>query len=245
MPDVEKSPILSIESGEVVPRGRPVLVRGRRKLADRSPSGVAVPGQTPSVTSSEDGREVIVDTSELPAGPHRLMVSEVAESRSGNRLAPVAFVSWTPAPTPHRARTSSCATPYASGSTTSTSPGCRRTPRRGDRTSTPSRPYPQGAPPLQLAFDEKGNAVDLDEVLAGVAKRRLDRFGELHPALHEAVARGGDVEVAVWLDVPDDAGREKRARPEQAPTAAETRPAEAWQRAAKSSPRSPTSSGSS
>ena len=67
-----------------------------------------------------------------------------------------------------------------------------------------------------------------------MAKRRLERYGKLHPALHEAVARGGDVEVAVWLDVPDDVRVEKseRGQTKRRP-AAETKAREAWQRAAK------------
>ena len=213
MPDVEKSPILSIESGEVVPRGRPVLVRGRRKLADRSPSGVAVLGQTPSVTSSEDGRSVVVDTSELPPGPHRLMVSELAESRSGNRLAPVTVdfvVAGTDAPLPEDVVVRHAVRLRVDDLDVTRLP--MDAPRAGPYVDAFKAVSRKGRRPVQLAFDELGNTVDLDEVLAGLAKRRLDRFGKLHPALHEAVARGGDVEVAVWLDVPDDVRVEKSER---------------------------------
>jgi hypothetical protein len=231
----EKPPILSIESGEVVPRGRPVLVRGRRKLADRAASGVAVLGETPSVTASEDGRAVVVDTSDLPPGRHRLMVSELAEARSGARLAPVTVdfvVVGTDAPLPEdlvvrhavRLRVDDLDVTRLAMDTAVRGPYV-------DAFKAVSR---KGRRPVQLAFDDLGNIVDLDGVLAGVAKRRLERFGKLHPALHEAVARGGDVEVAVWLDVPDDVPVEKgqRGQTKRRP-AAETKARKAWQRAAK------------
>ena len=120
------------------------------------------------------------------------MVSELAESRSGARLAPVTVdfvVAGTDAPLPEdvvvrhavRLRVDDLDVtrlPMDAGVRGSYVDAFKAVSRKGRR-------------PVQLAFDEKGNAVDLDEVLAGVAKRRLERFGKLHPALHEAVARGG------------------------------------------------------
>jgi hypothetical protein len=67
---------------------------------------------------------------------------------------------------------------------------------------------------VQLAYDERGREVDLDERLADMEKRRWERYGKLHPALHERIREGGQVEVMVWLAVPDLEPVEKSTRGE-------------------------------
>ena len=55
--------------------------------------------------------------------------------------------------------------------------------------------------PRQLAFDSDGQAVDLDDALAQLARRRFETYGFVHPTLHRAmtVSGGGALRVAVWL----------------------------------------------
>jgi hypothetical protein len=69
--------------------------------------------------------------------------------------------------------------------------------------------------PVQLAFDQRGKRVDLDEILAAVAKRRAKKYGRIHPSLYDMVERCGPEErvpVAVWLVDPEPPVVTKRER---------------------------------
>ena len=57
--------------------------------------------------------------------------------------------------------------------------------------------------PVQVAYDHQGREVDLDRELAALTERRWERYGKLHPDVHERLRKGGQVKVMVWLAVPD------------------------------------------
>jgi hypothetical protein len=54
---------------------------------------------------------------------------------------------------------------------------------------------------MELAFDQDGNRIDAEEVLSGVARNRLERFGKVQEDLHARIERDPSepVTVAVWL----------------------------------------------
>jgi len=61
--------------------------------------------------------------------------------------------------------------------------------------------------PVELAFDERGNRVDIERRLAELAKRRAERYGKIHETLFERLAQAKPSErhpVVVWprLELP-------------------------------------------
>jgi hypothetical protein len=60
--------------------------------------------------------------------------------------------------------------------------------------------------PTELAFDEKGEPVDAQEIFAGITKMRLEKFGKVHESLHtrlEQIDPDTRVDVALWLQTED------------------------------------------
>ena len=61
--------------------------------------------------------------------------------------------------------------------------------------------------PVELAFDERGETVDIADLLAELAKRRTDKYGRIHETLFERIARLKENErlpIVLWprLDLP-------------------------------------------
>src|SRR6185295_795521 len=55
--------------------------------------------------------------------------------------------------------------------------------------------------PVELAFDDKGQRVDIDARLADLAKRRAAKFGRLHETLFQKIANAKDsdkIPIVVW-----------------------------------------------
>ncbi len=60
--------------------------------------------------------------------------------------------------------------------------------------------------PVALAYNQAGREIDGEAVLKGLARRRLKKYGKLHPVLHGRVQDMGPrarVPVAIWLRAPD------------------------------------------
>ena len=193
------APQVSILPGEVLLRGTAVTVSTRARLADGEHRSVSVLGHRAAASPGEDGRSVVVDTSGLPAGRHVLHVDDLT-LRTGTKLPgqEVEFVLVeSRAPVPEGLALS------------------HATRMRIDELEVRSLPMDHlpdaayvdvfkaeersGSAPVQLAFDQDGRQVDLDELLAAVARRRLEAFGRVHPSLHEAMQGQDVVPVAVWF----------------------------------------------
>lgn len=199
MPDNTR-PAISVEPGEVVLRGTPIVVRSRAQLHEDSAQGVDVLGQRTRVTLADDLRSVSVDTGQLPAGRHHLRVGDVWERRSGRRLAEdtVEFVVIdSAAPLPDDVVVHQAARMRFAEHDVERLPLDQR--GEGSFVEVFKAETRRGRKPVQLAFDEKGREVDLDRELAALTRRRLRRFGKVHPDLDAALERGGEVPVAIWL----------------------------------------------
>ena len=221
-----REPELNIQPGEVVVRGASLVVTHRAALAPDSVGGVSVAGQSPDVELADDGRTVSVDTATLPLGRHRLTVSELSESRTGARLDDLAVdfvVVDSGAPVPDELSVHH-AVRLSIGDL-----DVERLPMDGKRDGAYvdvfKADHRKDGSPVQLAYDERGREVDLDERLAELEKRRWERYGKLHPDLHARLREGGQVEVMVWLAVPDLGPAEKSTRGEskKAPAVEEER----------------------
>jgi hypothetical protein len=70
--------------------------------------------------------------------------------------------------------------------------------------------------PTELAFDERGNRVDHEQLFAKLENSRRRKYGKLHPTLYAQLERGGNrrVPVAIWVAVEDEPRPEKREKGE-------------------------------
>jgi hypothetical protein len=70
--------------------------------------------------------------------------------------------------------------------------------------------------PMELAFDERGNRVDHEQLFAKLENSRRRKYGKLHPTLYAQLERGGNrrVPVAIWVAVDDEPRPEKREKGE-------------------------------
>ncbi len=70
--------------------------------------------------------------------------------------------------------------------------------------------------PIELAFDERGNRVDHEQLFAKLENSRRRKYGKLHPTLYAHLERSGNrrVPVAIWAAVEDEPLPEKREKGE-------------------------------
>ena len=70
--------------------------------------------------------------------------------------------------------------------------------------------------PAELAFDERGNRVDHEQLFAKLENSRRRKYGKLHPTLYAQLERSGNrrVPVAIWVAVEDEPLPEKREKGE-------------------------------
>ena len=204
---------LSIQAGEVVPRGRAITVETRVKASADSARGITVAGQRVDVETDPGCRSFHVDTADLPCGDHLLRIEEIVSQRGGERMTdssvPFILVD-TKAPLPPdlavhhavRLRVGDLdieRLPMTIGADGPFIDVFKAEDRRSHR-------------PEQLAYDHEGGPVDLDAQLARLAKRRHERYGVVHPTLHDAIERATPdtpMTVAVWLRVADEPLPEK------------------------------------
>ena len=228
---------IELQAGEIVQRGRPIVISAVAAVSPEAWRGVSVAGQRVNVRPLSDGRTAEVDTSTLPVGPHRLRVDELWSKRSGKRLPdndiPFVIVD-TAAPLPrdmtvqHAVRLRfddlDVSRSRLSGSCEA---GMVEVFKAEHRTTRK---------PVQLAFDSQGKRFDIDRAFAELAQRRFKVYGKVHPALYaraKAEKPGGVIPVAVWLRTPEFELPDKpvkgavRRRPP-----AEAKAREAWKAAA-------------
>lgn len=203
---------VDLQPGEVIPRGRPIVVRANAAIAREGWSGLAIAGQRVAIKTAKDDREAEVDTSSLPPGPHTLRIEELILKRSAEKLASDAIpflVVDTAAPLTtkivvrHGVR-------LRIGELS-----VERTPMHGkcpkDMVEVFKAEDRKSGKWTQLAFDAAGKPFDLDKALLELEKRRLRKYGKLHPDLFDLIERepkAVKVPVAVWLRG-DEAGLPK------------------------------------
>ncbi|GAB3600245.1 hypothetical protein GCM10027446_33380 [Angustibacter peucedani] len=207
---------LSFTPGEVITPGTPLHVTTARPVDPRSAQGAVRlrpargPWQDADVRLAKRGRVVQVATDGLSPGAHELVVGELLDAK-GERLAEPVHV------------------PFVIGAMVGRVPDDHRVEhvvhlavgelavtrlRPGDKASDDEQyvelvkaVHREKGVAAAFAFGADGQQVDADELLAGVEKRRADRFGRMHETLWrhlETVADDEPVDVVVWPHLEDD-----------------------------------------
>jgi hypothetical protein len=215
------APKASIGPGEVVLRGTPITLTTRTLLAEDAHRSVSVLGHRANASLADDGKAVVIDTSTLPAGRHVLSAEELP-LRKGTQL-PSHQVDFVIVDSPAKIP-DGVALQHAT----------RLRFDELDAHPLPMDSIPEGSfvdvfkaeergtwTPIQLAFDERGRRVDIDKLLAQLAKRRLEVFGRVHPRLHDTMQQTDVVPVAVWF------ASDERERVEKSTKRATARPPQA------------------
>lgn len=206
---------VELQAGEVVPRGRAIVISADAAVSPEAWRGVAVAGQRVNVKAQADGRGAAIDTSTLTPGSHMLRVEELWSKRSGKSLpdSEIPFVVVdTSAPLPRDTVIRHAVRLRFDDLKVSRSPligpcaaGMVEVFKSEDRKSRK---------PAQLAFDAQGKRIDIDREFAELARRQHKVYGKLHPALHARIEAqpARKVPVAVWLDSPEAELPDKPAR---------------------------------
>jgi hypothetical protein len=192
-------PKVSIFPGEVVLRGTAIVVATRAMLAEDEHRAVSVLGHRAHVWLGEGRKSVVVDTTGLPTGRHVLHADGLT-LRTGTKLPglEVEFVLVdSKAPIPDGLAVSHATRMRIDELEVRSSP----------MDGTADMAYVDvfkaeertGSKPIQLAFDERGRPVDVDKLLAALARRRAKAFGRIHPSLHDEMMARDIVPIAVWF----------------------------------------------
>ena len=194
---------LDILPGEVVLAGAPIVIHFDGPILSNSLGGVGVKGQPAKIHIADDSLSVTVDTSNLPVGAHTLAIQGVTSLKEGERLGNSALsflIVQSPARIPADLAVIQAAR-LRFGKL-----GTERLAMRRDAEVPWIDVFKaidrKSGKPIQLAFDQTGNTVELDGLLESVSKRRAKLYGRCHPTLFETVQKSdpaSPVPVAVWL----------------------------------------------
>jgi hypothetical protein len=212
------SPIeLSVEAHEIVPASRRLSLRAMAALdPDNAKGAFSLQGHPATVRLSNNGRAASLEVDgELPTGPQTLRVGELL-SPKGKCISPSREVPF-----------------FVTDSTANISSALRIEsmvrlqvePLKATRVSASQRPKGsyieimkavnrKTGKPVELAFDQRGKRVDARAVFEGIARRRLAKYGKLHPALKAAADEcraNQTLSIAVWLAIPETKLPTKRA----------------------------------
>ena len=198
---------VSVRPDEVVIRGSAIRIELDTAIPPESVGGVAVAGQRANVVLRDDGRVVTVDTSSLPVGPHQLRIEELFPSngRAADQERAVPFVV-----VGSMARLPEDVVVHHAARLRITDLEVERLTMDGSADAAFVDVFKAegrtSGEPLQLAFDERGEPVDVDEQLRALEERRHRHYGKVHPTLHEAIRKtdGERIPVAVWLVVQEE-----------------------------------------
>ena len=198
---------LSITPGEIIAPGTTIQLTAERPIDARSAQGaVRVTSRcerhTVSVALARRGRALTIATRDLPPGPYELTVDELLDARGGRltgRLVVPFLLAALAGEVPDELRVEH-GVRLVVGELSVERHALHEPPPPAYVNVVKAVGRKDGAP-VELAFDERGARVDADELLAGVAKRRFERYGRLHETLWERVAGADDderFEIAVW-----------------------------------------------
>ncbi len=199
---------LELQAGEIVPRGRSIVLTADSAIDPEAWRGVAVAGHRVAARASKSGRRAVIDTSNLPVGAHTLHVSELWSQRSRARL-PGLVMPFILVDSRAPLRTELAvqhAVRLRFGALDVT-----RKPMVGACEAgwidVFKAEHRRSGKPVELAFDARGRPFDVEAARAALARRRRKTYGKLHPTLHAHLQRVGHgtrgVDVAVWMAMPD------------------------------------------
>ena len=197
----------NIAAGEVLQPQSTIEVTASRPIDPRSAQGaIRVSRGCSSVAAAVDlakgGRVARVRTEGLEAGAYVLTVSELLD-RKGGRLSGRAEIPFSVVPISgklpdgHRAE-HVVRLQINELDVTRLAPGERS--ENGWVDVVKAVQHESGAP-VDLAFDERGERVEVDKLLAELAERRAKRFGKLHETLWQRLEKAGDderIDIVVW-----------------------------------------------
>ncbi len=201
----------SFTPGEVLPAGTVLTIRGADNVDERSAQGavhlVGRHGEQRAIvqTSPREGR-IGIDTSTLATGDFMLVIDELLDDKGGH-FAPLAVpfvIDELRGKVPDELRVEHVVRLAIGefdvqrlGTADKVPAGAQwvEVVKAADRTS--------GAA-TEMAFDARGRRVDAGELLDGVAKRRVEKFGKLHETLFDHIAgmnAGDTVDVVLWPSI--------------------------------------------
>jgi hypothetical protein len=235
----------SFTSGEVIAPGTTIELRSARPLDPRSAQGaVTLRNACRTVDGvmalGARGRVVTVATDSLPPGAYELRVGELLDTKGGRVAEPTTatfVVGALRAQLPQEVRVEH-AVHLAVGELTVRRLEPGEKPTDGERyLEVVKAVHRDAGEPIDLAFDERGDRVDAEQVLLEVERRRAERFGAVHETLWEHLDRTADderVDVIVWPRLEGDlTGYEKPSdRRSEQPHPAERELSERTRRAA-------------
>jgi subtilase family protein len=200
---------LSVEAHEIVPASRRLNLRTRAALDPESAKGAfSLQGHPATVRLSRNCRAASLEVEgDLPPGPQTLRVGEL-RSPKGKTISAARDVPF-----------------FVTDSTANISPALRVEsmvrmqvePLKATRVSSAQKPKGsyieimkavnrKTGKPVELAFDQRGKRIKANAVFEAIAKRRLAKYGKLHPALKAAAddcRPNQTLSVAVWLATPE------------------------------------------
>ncbi len=209
---------LSFTPGEVITPGTTLDLTSTRAVDPRSAQGVVRlrrargPWRDTAVRVAKRGRLVQVATDGLEPGAYELAVGELIDAKGARLTDPVtvpfvvgALVGSVP---PELRVEHALHLSVGELSVTRLAPGAKAADDEQYLELVKAVHREKGEPAV-LAFGRDGERVDADEVLTGVEKRRLDRFGRMHETLWrhlETLTDDERVDVVIWPVVEGDQG---------------------------------------
>ncbi|MEA3020514.1 MAG: hypothetical protein QOI47_2038, partial [Actinomycetota bacterium] len=197
----------NIAAGEVVQPQSAIELYASRPIDARSAQGAIrlARGCEPvrsAVELRKSGRVAVVRTEPLESAAYVLTVSELLD-RKGGRLTGHVEIPFTVAPIsaelpPEHRVEHAVRLQIGELSVTRLAPGERSDTGWIDVVKAVHRATGE---PMELAFDERGERVDADKLLAGVAQRRAERYGKIHETLWERLESAGDkerIDIILW-----------------------------------------------
>jgi Subtilase family len=229
-----QAPEFSVPSGAILVRGTAVTVRFPFPIDRNAIGGVTIVEARAAVALGDDGRTASVDTSTLSIGSYTLRVTGV-HSTDGVMVAEaqivIAIVSTT-------ARIPDGATVHHAARVRVEDLGVERLAMdgvgRGQIDLFKAEDAKSGKP-MTLAFDDRGEPLDYDQVIAGLAERRAKAFGNVHESLVAHLAKVGQdepVEIAIWLRTPEITHEKSEKGVTRRPPQSELKERELWKEAA-------------
>lgn len=206
-------PSVSLTPNGFVTPGTPILVKSSESLDPKSAQGaITVEGQHSDVVLSDDGRTAELRlTSGLATGLHRLRIGELLSvdgERVGHPFELAFMVADLPSELLEGLRIDHVTRISAGEFGVSRLPVDRRP--DGAFIDLVKATACGSGEPVELAFDEQGRRIDVNEILAGIDRRRAERFGRLHEILHRRLEQAEPHEripVAIWARLPEDVAR--------------------------------------
>ncbi|MFI5129976.1 MAG: S8 family serine peptidase [Chitinophagales bacterium] len=194
---------VNLDPYQVVFPGASIVIDSKTGLDQRSiQNSVSVRDQKGKVKLSKDGRKAVWQADEkLGAGWHSLTIGELltkkGEKYSVNTNIPF-FVTDSKARVPADLAVAAMVRLKVNGLSVERVPAHQAP--KGKFIEVMKAFDKKNGKPYELAFDETGKKVNHEQVLEQLEQNRFEKYGKLHPTLHDRFAKnGGRQFVAIWL----------------------------------------------